>query len=82
MTVSAWPPARRQAAIAHSLVNGLGVLALCAMHIWGSLSAEWAGAGVLMLCGLWARVTSGKPPTGPPGASGLLVGLVELVRRA
>ncbi|MDA8001020.1 MAG: hypothetical protein MPL62_06975 [Alphaproteobacteria bacterium] len=63
-------------------MNGLGVLTLGALHIWGSLDATWAAGGILALCGIWARVTRAGPPNAPPGASGLVAGLVAaLVRR-
>lgn len=68
-----WPPsARARAAVAHSLVNGVGVIALASMHLWGSLGAEWAAGGILALCGLWAHHTRKGPPGGPPGVAGAL----------
>lgn len=73
--------ATSRAGVAHSIVNGVGVLALTALHLWGSLSAEWAAGGILALCGLWAKVTRGGPPNAPPGASGLVAGLAALIAR-
>ena len=74
--MSSWPPSRRQAAGYHSLVNGLGVLALAALHLWGDLGAEWAAGGILALCGLWVGATRSPPPTGGPGGSGALLALL------
>lgn len=76
MSSSDWPPARRQAAAYHSLVNGLGVVALAAMHLWGELGAEWAAGGILALCGLWVGATKGGPPSASPGGSGAAVALL------
>lgn len=73
---SGWPPERRQAAALHSLVNGLGVLSLAAMHLWGELDALPAAGAILALCGLWVRSTSGGPPTAGPGGSGALAALL------
>lgn len=64
---------RRTTFIGHSIVNGLGVLTFGAMHIWGSLSAEMAMAGIAAVCGVWGVSTRKGPPAVPPGASGLLV---------
>lgn len=85
MSTSDWPPARRQAAAYHSLVNGVGVVALAAMHLWGELGAEWAAGGILALCGLWVGATKGGPPSAPPGGSGaaaaLLASAADLLHR-
>lgn len=34
-------------------LNGIGIAALTALHLWGKLPAEWAGLGILALCGIW-----------------------------
>ncbi len=64
---------RRTTLIGHSIVNGIGVLALAAMHIWGKLDAGAAAAIIGVICGLWGINTRKGPPTAPPGASGLLL---------
>ncbi len=74
--MSDWPLARRQAAGFHSIVNGLGVLALASLHLFGELPAEWAAGGILALCGLWVGATRATPPSGPPGGSGAAVTLL------
>lgn len=69
-------PRRATSGIAHSLVNGLGVVGVTAMHLWGDLGAEWACGAILALCGLWVRATNDGPPPTPPGAAGVVSLLV------
>ena len=76
-----WTPERARAAIAHSVVNWTGVLAITSMHLWGSLTAEWAMCGILVLAGVWAHHTRSGPPQGPAGLSGLVALLAQLVGR-
>ena len=68
-------PERRANFIAHGVVNGLGVLALTAMHVWGQLPAEWAAGIIAAICGVWGVQTRKGPP---PGAAGL-VGVAAFV---
>lgn len=46
----------------NTALNGLGVAALVALHLFGKLSAEIAGAGVITLCGAWAAVAKARRP--------------------
>ena len=67
------PDERRTTLIGHSIVNGLGVAAICCMHIWGELDANMAVGVVGAICGLWGLNTRKGPPGAAPGVSGLLL---------
>ena len=64
---------RRTSFIGHSIVNGLGVLTMGAMHIWGELNADTAAMAIAAVCGVWGLTTRNGPPAVPPGAAGLLM---------
>lgn len=69
--------------MAHSIVNGIAIVVLGALHLWGELEAHWAAAAILACAGLWLGATRKGPPTAPPGVSGLLITLgAELARQA
>ena len=46
----------QRAGVWNSLVNAVGIVALVALHLWGTLPAQEAALGVLALCGAWAAI--------------------------
>lgn len=73
------PNERQTVLLGHSIVNGIGIIAVTSMHIWGSLSAEWAVGAVGGICGLWGASTRKGAPGAAPGASGALFAAVGSV---
>ncbi len=67
------PAERRTTLIGHSIVNGLGLIAVACMNIWGELDPNVAAGVVGGICGLWGFNTRKGPPGAAPGVSGLIL---------
>lgn len=62
---------KRVTFIGHSIVNGVAVLSLAGMHVWGSLGPDLAAGAILAVCGVWGFNTRKGLPSGAAGLVGL-----------